>query len=311
MQRDAASTPTNRRRSRKAPGIARYLRVWRTPLLLVFVALVFGMAAYFLVPSRASVRAPSPFAVEVWANARIRNVFLGVSPLKGGRTSLTAEVTTSISHANGQQEPPSWQAGVDITLNDAVAVSGCKQPACFAAHGGAEQAGGSSAAPANAVPNATNSATTFVDLDLSGPGQTSGAAGTIYWYNRRTFIVDTADLALAANGRSVEGQLPSVRYASGQGLSQPSPSPVHVRYKFAGASDYDWTGGPQPSSLQAEQVGWNEDTALMAESEQVSATNGSAENTDNIEELAVGALLGIAGAAIVGAIQEALHARNG
>jgi hypothetical protein len=149
----------------------------------------------------------------------------------------------------------------------------------------------------------------LVYLDLTTGGQTHSTTGTIVWNNLVTVVVDDAHLALDSNGRDLEGQLPSVdpEREISRGNTTPSPTMVYLVYSFSDANQYDWTGGPQPASLAHDHVAWLENSAAMAEAERVSATNGSADNSDNLWTLAVGALLGVAGGAFVGALQELLH----
>ena len=120
-------------------------------------------------------------------------------------------------------------------------------------------------------------------------------------------IHDTA-FAWTANGLNAEGNLPIVTFQNDGNVGYGN---VSVKYQIPGGSNYDWNSGPSPDGLT-----WTEPVSSAASAVQVTGTDNNAAATDTRNILIVGILLGAAGGALVGAIQEIAHvesegARNG
>jgi hypothetical protein len=114
-------------------------------------------------------------------------------------------------------------------------------------------------------------------------------------------IHDTA-FAWAANGVTAEASLPVINF---QNNGNTGYGNVTVTYRIPGGNNYDWNDGPDPDHLS-----WTEPVGAVSTAVQVSGTNNSAANSDTRNALIVGILLGTAGGALVGAIQELAHAES-
>lgn len=159
--------------------------------------------------------------------------------------------------------------------------------------------------------------------DAPVPKQIDGS-----WYFERKYILQTSSFAWNENGLNIEAQLPivqvnSTRTASflvvyngylkhlGDGPERLAveTSNINVAYYVPNARTYDWVGGPQPNFAyvtgQDMPAVWDQSASAMAESVAVSGINNSAADWDNTRTLAAGVLFGIAGGALIGAIQEA------
>ncbi len=114
-------------------------------------------------------------------------------------------------------------------------------------------------------------------------------------------IRDTA-FAWAANGLSAEASLPVVNFLNNGNVGY---GDVTVTYRIPGGNQYDWNDGPDPDKLT-----WSEPVSAATTAVQVAGIDNSAASSDTRDVLIVGILLGTAGGALVGSIQEFAHARS-
>jgi hypothetical protein len=150
--------------------------------------------------------------------------------------------------------------------------------------------------------------------------------GNDSWDIGFSFTIRAPELAWNANGVSLEAQLPVVAITQDKFLNVGQPNEriasipaagntnVSILYGVPDATAYDWTGGPAPysvapaSSISLEPgATWNEHLNALNEPTPVSATNNSAVSLDSLRTFIAGALVGVAGGALVGAIQEATN----
>ena len=111
-----------------------------------------------------------------------------------------------------------------------------------------------------------------------------------------TFEVHDTAFAWAANGLTAEASLPIVNF---QNNGNAGYGVVDVTYRIPGGNDYDWNNGPDPDHLT-----WSEPVSSATTAIQVAGNNNSAASRDTLDVLIVGILLGTAGGALVGTIQE-------
>jgi hypothetical protein len=106
------------------------------------------------------------------------------------------------------------------------------------------------------------------------------------------------------NGVSAAAALPEVEY-------QGNPdSQLNVKYAMDDPSAYDWTGIP-PSVLRPGFIVWTEQVDDgRVDPQVVTGLDRTAANRDRSSEFLAGALIGVAGGAVVGALQEALNVRR-
>jgi hypothetical protein len=149
--------------------------------------------------------------------------------------------------------------------------------------------------------------------------------GAGVWDFTFQFTVQSADLGWDANGLNVESQIPAFSFTqqvakpgSVRLTSVPGADDTHVTvtYGVPNAAGYDWTGGPAPysavSSSKYQPVGvtWIEPLSALSVAIPVDATDNSTVSLDNQRLFLAGALLGIGGGALVGAIQELTHRQD-
>jgi hypothetical protein len=157
-----------------------------------------------------------------------------------------------------------------------------------------------------------------------GPGPLNDVTDLIYatalgendWSATLKFTINSPALVWSSNGLIAEAQLPVVKGFSYQGsvphAALNADTPVTVSYELPSASNYDWTGGPPPNTVSS-YVGawWTESLQALSTPIAVSGTDTSSASNDTIRTLIAGTFLGIAGAALVAAIQELVHRRDG
>ena len=114
-------------------------------------------------------------------------------------------------------------------------------------------------------------------------------------------IHDTA-FAWSANGLTAEASLPIVTF---QNNGNTGFGIVDVTYRIPGGTSYDWNNGPDPDHLT-----WTEPVSSATTAVQVAGNNNSSASRDTLQVLIVGILLGTAGGALVGAIQELARAES-
>ena len=126
------------------------------------------------------------------------------------------------------------------------------------------------------------------------------------------FTVNVADFGMSFNGTTASAAIPKISFL-GPGTPQ-----VGVKYPIPSASSYDWSSFPTTTVTSSYAV-WTTATVPSAIGEQKAAStpgqvvvgiNHARQATESDKTFAAGALLGLAGGAILSAVQEALHARD-
>ena len=79
---------------------------------------------------------------------------------------------------------------------------------------------------------------------------------------------------------------------------------------FEKTTGYEWVGGPRPKSVQADYVSWGESIDAASSPVSVSANNPAGLRRDSVMTFLAGAFVGIAGGGLIGAVQEAMHAKG-
>lgn len=124
------------------------------------------------------------------------------------------------------------------------------------------------------------------------------------------FTVNVADFGMSFNGITAAAAIPKIGYI---GAGTPI---VSVYYPIPSASSYDWSSFPATTvtnsyamwTIAVAKIGAQ---ALPFTRGQVAfGINHARQATDSKKTFVAGALLGLAGGAILSAVQEALHARD-
>jgi hypothetical protein len=123
------------------------------------------------------------------------------------------------------------------------------------------------------------------------------------------FTVNVADFGMSFNGITASVAIPKIGYTG------PGTPYVTVDYPIPSASTYDWSS-LSPTTLDPNEAIWTTSVAKIGEEglqppgQVAVGINHARQTTDSNKTFAAGALLGLAGGAILSAVQEALHARD-
>ena len=137
-------------------------------------------------------------------------------------------------------------------------------------------------------------------------GHSPGAEAAVH------FTVNAADSGMSFNGTTAAVAIPRIVYHG------PGTPALVVTYPIPSASSYDWSSLP-PIKVTSSSATWTTATGQADVGVQAQASapgqvavgiNHARQTTDSNKTFAAGALLGLAGGAILSAVQEALHARD-
>jgi hypothetical protein len=154
--------------------------------------------------------------------------------------------------------------------------------------------------------------------------------GRRVWFGSTDILFAGLLLPWKTNGLEVEGQLPVISIGPLSELPgfkrqpwAPSNPNVTINYYVPDPTSYDWAGGPAPFVVPSRPckdctggrsypgyVEWIAPLSMLSAPVPVSGTNNSAAEWDSFRTFAAGALVGVAGGALVGAIQESTHRKD-
>ncbi len=143
----------------------------------------------------------------------------------------------------------------------------------------------------------------------------SGGAGS-FDQAEAQFTVDSATgFGYLTNGVELAGQLPYVLVMNGEAPSK-SKSKLFVTYQIPSVKEFAWpsTRVPFKEPFSDDRVTWFSETYVEGDAasnpETFSVVNRSEQRFDSIRTFIAGAVVGIAGGAFVGGLQEVLHGRR-
>jgi hypothetical protein len=260
-------------------GHTRHVADYAVPLLLFALGVVLGLVALLLVPTRATLRSPIQTSIALTTSAPVNHVALLIVPPRDQSPyySLTADVdVTPVT------EPQDWSAQLILNFGKPVHVISCP-------------------------PEPTSCGSDLIQFvfTLSHAYRYSSI-----WEMRESVRLNTAsNLMIAGNGENVTGDLP------GFSAAQPTPSivttwpnpDVTIDFEYPNAASYDWSGGTVPPTVSDDSVEWDISPYPTTLGMEVSAVNPDAQTSDAIKTFLAGALVGIAGAALIGGLTELLH----
>ena len=298
--------PDTARKGEKPPTAAvagqqrpfRWLRRYRIALLLLVLFGIFTGVAAATFPRPAPVYRPDSFGVAATLNGDLKDVTVRVLPRGGDYYNV------SILLISGP--PPiskySQDGIVELFLAPGTRVIGCK-------HVPGPSRGQQCFGP---VPGAVSGGTKLLLMTHAFSPYPSN-------HNFWTATLDTtlvaSHFAFDSNGLDAEAVLPSAYAFS----SDPSYSHAAVTisdyYWIPNAASYDWTGEPLPNLTTSSYIEWIEHISAgrcpasdCNSGIAIGGINNAAQENANLLSFVAGACIGIAGGALIGAIQEALHA---
>jgi hypothetical protein len=257
-------------------------RLWRKavlrPVVLGTIGLALLLISFLLYPRTTELPSPAFSRLAVAApGIRVAIVGYHVTQVSPG----VAEVEVTVELPTGTPAPPAGVPSPMLALVPSVGTSfrGCHPPACTVQSYGTTKA-------------------SFWRKPLNF--RTVNSTGTA----TADFFVKAHSFGVTANGVNASAAIPEVRYA---GLGQPV---LVVTYQLRSASSYDWSASPT-GTISSTAAGWQQDlTSGDTPGRTAVGVNHSAQTGDDIKIFIAGALLGVAGGAVIGAVQETMHLRG-
>ena len=269
-------------------------------ILLLLAALIIG-ASLHVRPSRQLVSSPPPYDLQITSNttATIDSAQLDVFPPSDRSDHYLLKVTVWI-HSPDAPYGTNFVAGVSSNVK----AIDCHFPNCY------EEPHVQTNPESTGTAEISTITTSYTDKSWT---QTSTTSVATDWVAIAKVALRAERFAFAQNGAELEAGLPNVYVNSPLALGDPGT--VGISYHVPNATAYDWTGGLQPSNVTGSVVSWSEALHSATSSpgptytyaEQVSVVNHNAEGSDQEWTFLIGIALGVAGAALIGAVQESFR----
>jgi hypothetical protein len=258
-----------------------WLRRYKVALALFVafgVTLAFAVAAY---PKRAPIDRPPPITVSLSTAETLDQAYLQIAALPNHSYQISIDVVTgsAFGSTNGY-------ASGNLTLPaGAVVLPGCLANCIVHPSVGF------------GIPGTVDfSSKTFTPFGSESSG---GEITSVILF----MTIKAPAFAWEANGVNAETWIPEFTITA-PSVFELTP-PISVKYDITDVTGYDWSGGPSLNghywSLMPDQV-----TSPIA----LTGTNSSAASRDSLLTFVSGVVLGISGGALVGAIQETVHAES-
>jgi hypothetical protein len=271
--RDTSSQPARHQTERRRQGVFhRYL----VPLVLLALALLAGAGALVIFPRHSSVAKEGGLtSIEVDASFVPHSIFVELSNTSRG-TGLVVFVTT-VSR-------PSTRAYIGVTVPHLLW-------------------GGQAYCGSGAFRCVQGPYHKFALYRLSSPTRWSDAG---YHYYREQTHIGLPGLAynVSSNDEYVAVTLPNVTDVLIPSNEPRIPLEVSLSVELPQAARYAWTSGPLPS-IVGNNAHW-EFTSATASTAEVNGVSLEAQDKDTRSIFISGALIGVAGAALIAALQEAV-----
>ncbi len=248
------------------------LKMMWAPLLLTAAAVALGLTAWKLYPRITPHVAPSYASLYVTTSAPITDVLYNVTQTSSAISKVKVEVDSIAT-------PPAHKRAVNvgIILPGGTLFQDCPHPACTLM--------------SRRVTGWTKSLT-FKYVQGTG------------WTTTAYFLVKADRFGVTFNGLNAATSIPDITY---QGPGKPSF--MLVKYLIPSANSYDWSTVPieEGNSYAV----WEEPLTRGEMAAQASTgVNHVAQEANDTKTFIAGALIGLAGAALVAAIIEAVHMRD-
>ncbi len=268
-----AASPEGSQPPAPAPHDRSRLKKILTPLVLFAMGVLLGLVAYFVVyPSPETGISAPPYAhIEIVTSVPVSTVAVGMGQVTHG----VAKINVLVNLANGVSPPP---AGAEELIGVALPV-GTTFYDCHA--------------------NCTNYTSIYQSAEARQLTFKSGTASALFGVNAANFGVNF-------DGIDAYAAIPEVTLKL-QGPGSENPTFL-AAFSIPSAASYDWSSF-QTEEIKGSFIAWKE---ALASSDTAGRTtvgiDHAREANDETLNFLAGALIGLAGAAILAAIQEALHA---
>jgi hypothetical protein len=255
------------------------------PAVLAAIAVVFGLIAWWLYPARTELPAPSYTTLQLQSPFAVDAVNYAVYQ---GPATAKIEISVLLSSGSPASPPPVGKRATLLVFPPlGIAFLRCPAHLCFHLPGGTyawdeplsfRQAVGPSLLP-----------------DVTAPGM----------YASFSLDVKAHGFGVVSDGATAAAAVPKLI-----DIGPGSPN-LLTHYNIRAANLYDWSTFP-PAFATGAGAGWLEQMINSGHIPDVVATgiNHASEAKDNDLTFLAGALVGVAGGALLSAIQEALHAND-
>lgn len=250
----------------------------RTPIVLAGVGVLLGLLAWWLYPRPTELPNASYDTVTVTSKFPVGIIDYSVDQV----TSATAYVTITVQLSNLAGTPTSPPSGtVSVALPNSIPFRACPNFSC-------------------AIASQKKGNNLFQTLTFAArPGATANA----------TFSLSASGFGESSNGLTASAAIPQVSYECPSFYS-PCPTPtLETQYQLASASSYDWSS--LPTQLVSDtKVAWNEEVTGGEAAGRVAVGISHRNQAWNDDKTFIaGALIGLAGGALLSALQELLRQR--
>jgi hypothetical protein len=267
------SLPRNRRLRKKI----------LTPVILAVVGIALGIIALVLYPSRTQLPTPTYSTLHLLSHLSAESVTYQVYQV----SPVTAEIRISVLLSSDKIPPANPQAELVFFPPLGTTFLHCMKDFCYNEGGGNYEWDGllifRRAMGPGALPNTTRiGVNAFVDL-----------------------FVAAREFGVTSDGATASAAIPKLIY-TGPGTVQ-----LVTQYNIPSANDYDWSTFP-PAFADGSKAQWLEQMNSNNVTPDVDAAgvNHTAQARDNDLTFIVGALVGLAGGALLAALQAALSATD-
>jgi hypothetical protein len=246
------------------------------PIVLGAIGLALLLISFLLYPRTTEL--PSPAFPRLELSAPFSVAFIDYSVVQV--SPAVAEMRISVVLPTGTPGPPADAAALlSVAPPLGTGFRDCHLPACGVRGTGA------------------TSASIWAERLTFRPVNSTGAATADFFVNARSFGV-------TSNGVDASAAIPEVIY---HGLGTPI---LLTAYRLRSASSYDWSSLPA-AAVTGTVAAWQQDLASGDTAGRTAVgVDHAAQTGDDIKIFVAGALLGIAGGAIIAAVQEALPSRE-
>jgi hypothetical protein len=286
---NASETPSNGQAQPRSKRIGDFA----VPLLLFVVAIAAGAAGLLLLPDRGGFESPNGITIALTTStSEIKNITLSITapgvPTLPGTPTADYWVLQVRETAYAPVPPPNWKSTVVLTFAQPLGpVAGCHPPQCDHSQGGG-----------------------FL-FNFRFPKQAIGQGPTVTSSDVSNYIhIDTQNLLFSSDGVNVSGTLPYYTDQSGIPVSINNPpqsnAGLTINCEYPHASSYQWSGTIAPAVMD-DNLSWQASPYPEHETPQVTAVNPSAQSSEDHSTFLAGALVGVSGAALIGALTELLH----
>jgi hypothetical protein len=267
-----ASQPTSKARGRRL-----WWKSYRLPIILVAIGLAMLFAGYFMYPSVSELPSPGYSQLVIASKIPIGTIQYGAEQVSARVAKVTIRVSLPPGASGGA-------AKLTVFLPFGDSFLGCYLPSCH-----------------DQTPAGSYLIKQLTFGAASGSFQIVQAAPL-------TFEVNASHFGVAFNGVTASAVIPDVEYFYA-GRARFDLAALLTGYEIPSARSYDWSSFEPQGFDEHGFVVWTENLAVGDTQSRVAVGNNhGAQRNDDLRVFLAGAVVALAGAVILAAAQEALHA---